>query len=291
MSEVTFTCQACGKCVTLPAERRGHVEICPHCDHYVDVPEGPPKVMPVESENTASAACGSEQVEGLKKPDAESRSNAQLWFEVIAVLCLSYLPYQISSLIGFFHGYARDSFALEELWQIVQACQTTIPLLLILALTRESWSRFGIVRPWWFVDVLAGCLICLTAFAARRLLLLMLPPTLWQVSVPLHETVRPGTAGECVLLVISLAVGAFSEELVMRGYLIPRFERLLGSTGKAILLTSLLFAGYHIYQGLVPVLGHFAVGLVYAVAFCILRRLWPLWAAHLLGNLFCCLPG
>jgi membrane protease YdiL (CAAX protease family) len=66
----------------------------------------------------------------------------------------------------------------------------------------------------------------------------------------------------------------------MRGYLLPRFERLLGSAWRAILITALLFASYHVYQGFRCAAGVFAVGLVYGGSFCLLRRLWPLCIAH-----------
>ena len=36
---ITFACEECGEQITVPAERRGHVEVCPLCGEYVDVPE------------------------------------------------------------------------------------------------------------------------------------------------------------------------------------------------------------------------------------------------------------
>ena len=36
---VTFQCEECGMELTLPGQRRGGVETCPHCHEYVDVPE------------------------------------------------------------------------------------------------------------------------------------------------------------------------------------------------------------------------------------------------------------
>jgi len=36
---ITFECEECGAEITCPADRRGYVEICPHCREYVDVPE------------------------------------------------------------------------------------------------------------------------------------------------------------------------------------------------------------------------------------------------------------
>ena len=70
----------------------------------------------------------------------------------------------------------------------------------------------------------------------------------------------------------------------MRGYLLPRLERLLRSTAAAVVITSLLFASYHIYQGFAAVCGSAAFGLVYAVAFCMTRRIWPLCLAHTMTN-------
>jgi hypothetical protein len=37
---VAFACQECGKSITFPGDRRGHVEVCPRCGEYVDVPDG-----------------------------------------------------------------------------------------------------------------------------------------------------------------------------------------------------------------------------------------------------------
>jgi hypothetical protein len=38
---IPFACQSCGKNITFPGERGGHVEICPYCNEYVDVPDRP----------------------------------------------------------------------------------------------------------------------------------------------------------------------------------------------------------------------------------------------------------
>jgi membrane protease YdiL (CAAX protease family) len=97
-----------------------------------------------------------------------------------------------------------------------------------------------------------------------------------------------GLAGYLLLAARFLAT-CFSEELVMRGYLIARLERLLRSTPLAVAVAALLFGSYHIYQGITPAIEDVAVGVVYAVWFCCLRRLWPLVAAHTLHNflLYC----
>jgi uncharacterized protein len=52
----------------------------------------------------------------------------------------------------------------------------------------------------------------------------------------------------------------------------------------AVLVTTALFGSYHMYQGPVGAIGATAIGLVYAIAFCLLRRLWPLCIAHALHD-------
>jgi membrane protease YdiL (CAAX protease family) len=88
-----------------------------------------------------------------------------------------------------------------------------------------------------------------------------------------------------VLVVLSLSIG-FSEELAMRGYLIPRFEKLLGSTTSSVLVSTTLFASYHLYQGLEGTAGVFVIGLVFGIAFCWTRRLWPIVIAHAMADIW-----
>ena len=78
----------------------------------------------------------------------------------------------------------------------------------------------------------------------------------------------------------------FAEELVMRAYLITRLERLLGSGSLAVLVSSLLFASYHIYYGPGVTLIHAVLfGLAFGGLYLLLRRVWPLALAHALINI------
>lgn len=36
---ITFHCEECNAAITFPGNRRGHVETCPKCHEYVDVPD------------------------------------------------------------------------------------------------------------------------------------------------------------------------------------------------------------------------------------------------------------
>ena len=70
-----------------------------------------------------------------------------------------------------------------------------------------------------------------------------------------------------------------------RAYLITRFEQLLKSQVKAVILASLLFASYHIYQGLGGAFHALLFGLTYSWAFLLFRYLWPLGMGHASSNI------
>jgi membrane protease YdiL (CAAX protease family) len=91
----------------------------------------------------------------------------------------------------------------------------------------------------------------------------------------------PAAPGDYILAFAALPVSAFAEELVLRGYLLPRLEHLLRSTCLSVLATSALFAVYHLYQGPLGAGIALVVGLVFGAAFARTRRLWPLVFANL----------
>jgi len=89
-----------------------------------------------------------------------------------------------------------------------------------------------------------------------------------------------------LLLILTKGVNGFAEELILRGYLIPRLETLTGSTAKSIVLSSVLFASYHIYQGPASSIQILIMGLIFGSFFAITRRICPLVLAHASFGIF-----
>jgi len=278
---ITFACQECGKSITFPAERGGHVEVCPECGSYVDVPQATEKPTPAVA-----------QAQPPQTLDPTAQTTAQLWFEVSAVLCLAYIPWMFYALLPASVDRPRNySFVCDLLDMFVGAARVSLPLLAILALSRDRWSLFGIVRPKWIIDAILACVICFCGEILHDFVMSLVPQSMFEMSHSLNTARRtmPEGVPEYILLFIAYIAMGFAEELVFRGYLIPRFERLFRSTWLAVLVTTALFASYHVYYGAVWTIGIAAIGLVYAIAFCICRRLWPLCVAHALGNIVICL--
>lgn len=89
-----------------------------------------------------------------------------------------------------------------------------------------------------------------------------------------------------VALWLSFAATGFSEEVVCRAYLITRLERLRRSSAQAVVVSALLFASYHLYQGWHGGLYALFVGLLYGCVFLLVRRVWPLAMGHILFNIY-----
>lgn len=279
--DVAFACQECGKTITLAGDRRGHVEMCPHCAGYVDVPdetEGSP--LPESGTAVSQGTLGSVESEQPTGIDSNSRTDSRLWIEVLAILCLAYFPPMFGAVAYLLHP-TKIPFLSNELSLIVRSLQVSLPVLMIMALSKDPWSLFGIVRPKWIADVLGGFAIWIVAFVVHFYAVSLLPP--WMRGSGHHLAGPKGMPTYCLLLAGSVANG-FAEEVVMRGYLLPRLERLLRSTWLAVLITTALFASYHIYQGVRGAVGAAAIGFVYAVVFCLSRRLWPLCVAHAIAD-------
>ena len=285
---ITFACQECGKSITFPGERGGHVEVCPECGSYVDVPRktGTPLLAESETGTSPSLAVGKAEQQTLLDPNA--RTTAQLWFEVSAILCLAYLPWLCYALTATGdEGPIDYSHVNAVLYRIFEAARISMPLLVILALGKDRWSLFGIVRPKWFADAIFGCVIWFCAKLSRKFVVSLLPLSMLKMPRPPYVADHVAPEGIPAYFMVSIAViaGVFAEELIFRGYLIPRFERLLRSTWVAVVVSSAMFASCHMYQGIVGAISAGAIGFVYAIAFCLLRRLWPLCVAHALGNI------
>jgi len=63
--DVVFLCQECRHVIGFPSERRGHVETCPACGNYVDVPDAAADLRPLEVEEVEL-----EELEVLPDDDA-----------------------------------------------------------------------------------------------------------------------------------------------------------------------------------------------------------------------------
>lgn len=221
-----------------------------------------------------------------------ARSRREIWLEVAAVFFIGVLP-ELWSTLGSLvtEPPVERSFYMQESYLLFRSFQVSLLVLYLMARSQTPWSRFGIVRPLWIRDSLAAFGAMLTSYIFYSVYAVVVADmvsaeALQQDTRALSEMfVPPSAPAQTVLMVAAAVANGFAEELVMRGYFIPRLEELLGSTARAVLISSLLFASYHLYQGFYGAGSALVVGLVFGAMFTGMRRLWPLAAAHAMHDI------
>jgi membrane protease YdiL (CAAX protease family) len=232
-------------------------------------------------------------VDDVREPDeaptqlaAPAVPNATTVLDVGVVLAVAVIPDLCSAM----RPYQPDdrSFVADHTFYIVRALQVSAPTLYLMFRCGEPWRNFGICRPNWLTDLAVGVGVWLANLVAWEFVCNAFAGPIARLydDAAINDW-RPAasTVSRQVLFWASCLANGFAEELVMRAYLIPRFERLLRSTWLSVLLTTVLFAGYHAYQGMIGVVFAAVVGLVFGCAFCMLRRLWPIAVAHAIADL------
>jgi membrane protease YdiL (CAAX protease family) len=156
-----------------------------------------------------------------------------------------------------------------------------------------SWRGVGLSRPPSWIHIgLSGVglsMVMIPIIVTLQELLTsvipdVVPPDMSCFAV-LHESLP-----NLVLNVIAIWITAgFIEELIWRGYLINRLTDILGKTKlgllAALFCSAVLFGIAHFYLGLSGILLTGVTGLLFGIAFLVLKRnLWPLVITHGLIN-------
>jgi len=213
--------------------------------------------------------------------------------EIIVVIAFAYIPTLLVSVVYAYLGtdvYQSGAITpVRNLVYLVTMAQMTIPLLYIFRLNKGTWSELGLRVPRWS-DLSWAILVFIAAlivyYGAFSLLYKVAPAAqefIRQKTIAIPRTGAKTPTDYLALAFAASAVG-FGEELLFRGYLISRWQRLSGSLPQAILISVAFFAIGHIYQGLLGVIGSAFLGLIYALFFAKFRRLWPIAIAHALTD-------
>jgi membrane protease YdiL (CAAX protease family) len=161
-------------------------------------------------------------------------------------------------------------------------------VLLQQGLKPATFQALGLGRPrhWWTTPLWAlGIIVGVTLAVA-----VIARPLAAALDLPAQDLSRLGDlAGNpqqlALMLAIAWTTAAVGEEILFRGYLIPRLERLFGGGGLAVTIAVVaqagLFALAHSTQGPQGAIQAGIVALTFGVAFLATRRnLWALILAH-----------
>src|SRR5262249_36121745 len=148
------------------------------------------------------------------------------------------------------------------------AC-TAFAVLYLVHRSGEPWATFGIKRPR-LADIPLGVMIYLVSWLIFMFYNTFLVTRQFKPS----DSSLPKSATDYVLMVFWFSASGFLEELVTKSYLITRFEQLLRSGTKAVILSAALFGLYHLYQGPDRLLELMILGMVLGFLYLFMRRIW-----------------
>jgi len=202
------------------------------------------------------------------------------WLEIVVVLLACYAPAAISQAIK---DKALSNPA-EPAYEFA-ATLTEIAILFYIVWLRDGDLKlFKLGRPKIFPDIGLGLAICFGFFFANVLMRMAIPRELYihwssmQKSAPIKDQVNMHLTLWSVLPPL-FVVNSF-EELLMRGYLTGRLLQLMNTKWAPVLISSVIFASWHIYEGPLGVMNAFIIGLILASIFTVSKRIWPLIIAH-----------
>ena len=222
------------------------------------------------------------------KLDTHNLSGA---FDVLAVFFLAVFPDLLRS---FMETNSTDavssSFNSLFLLLLVRSLQVSLPILLILKLRKVRWADYGFVKFRLLRDPLAALGLAVLGYITYYIFAYGLFFVGFDFSgdsdafQSVTQDARIGI-GTITLLILASCANGFAEEIAVRSYLLVRIGELCGSIVVGALLTTILFAAYHSYQGRYGIVSALAVGAVFASYFVITKQFWPIAIAHTLLDL------
>jgi membrane protease YdiL (CAAX protease family) len=170
---------------------------------------------------------------------------------------------------------------LDLVYQLVGIGFGVVPAFLALHLLARDRIRarsIGVDRTRPGPDLARGAL--LAAVIGVPGLLLYLAAHALGISATIVPSALPDVWWRIPVLILSAAMNATLEEVVVVGYLITRLRQLGRSAPWAIGISAVLRGSYHLYQGFGAFVGNAVMGVIFGWFFLRTKRVMPLIVAH-----------
>jgi CAAX protease family protein len=189
----------------------------------------------------------------------------------------------VSSLYLAFHPPSGALHSEPEMWRMIGR-QVVVLLILGGFLLLRGWNfeRMGLQSHW--MDGLHGLALAAAAYLTFIVAIIALDrflPRLAEQAAKLE--VMPKVLSPWIVAAVVL-INSFYEEFFVSGYVITALKERAGET-VAINVSVVIRLLYHLYQGVVGVIGMIPVGLIFGYWYARTNKLWPLMVAHAAINL------
>jgi membrane protease YdiL (CAAX protease family) len=226
--------------------------------------------------------------------DSNTRRTFYLWIETGVVLIACVIPYLVTSaadVYGLRGPSALMSFEYRALTSLVDYAGKISLILFIIWRSKDLPARFGLKPYHMGRDLIGAIATCAILLGVNYLFWWTLRAVLSRHDyLAILHSGTPSAYGsasgspEFLLLALICLASGFAQELLMRAYLIVRFEELTRSTAVTLLMSTALFTCYHGYQGTSGMISAALFGLLLGAIFCRTRRLTPIALAHSMYN-------
>ncbi len=202
-------------------------------------------------------------------------------YAVLSLLRKLLAPVPLSQSQATLNGSVVDQQWLDLLYQLVGIGLGVVPAFLalhLLARDRISARSLGIDRTRPGADLGRGAI--LAAVIGIPGLLLYVAAHALGISATIVPSGLPDVWWRIPVLILSAAMNATLEEIVVIGYLLTRLRQLGRSVPWAIGIAAVLRGSYHLYQGFGAFVGNAVMGVIFGWFFLRTRRVMPLIVAH-----------
>jgi membrane protease YdiL (CAAX protease family) len=213
------------------------------------------------------------------------RANRWPWAEFVVVVGIAYassfldqwLPHSI--IIG---GLAAPS-------QLASVLARLLALLFVVFLADGTFAKIGLRPLEWKSDI--------PAFIGLSFLMYLIHKAPTLLPSDLHNQLASGglpsatdteliAGATWVATIPGIFMSAIHQEIFFRGYLIGRLRKLTGVVWAPVLISTVMFGSWHLYQDSLGWIGATTVGLAFALVYVRTGRLWPLIFVHFMNNLW-----
>lgn len=230
----------------------------------------------------------------------------RLWIEFGVVMALAWLYPFVTGVIGFANAVdynaafeevgiseleayesavgeivASDKEVFNEmLYSGIASIQVFIPLLWLMWQSKLSWHDSFVAKPRIIRDVLLGVVVAVVMILFDELVMQLTNPYVYG-----YPSAEPASGLGWTWIALAMLLNSLAEEFVWRGFMLGLLKKMTGSMTMAVIISTALFASYHIYQGPVAVLLVAVSGFGWCLLTIATKSLWPAVISHTAFNI------
>ncbi|QYK52169.1 MAG: CPBP family intramembrane metalloprotease [Fimbriimonadaceae bacterium] len=215
--------------------------------------------------------------------------NKERRLEILAVLAMLVVPGIVESLLSF--AYSIKMSPMISNTNVLTRSVCTLAILWLL-LRRSPWSLadhgLGKLIPKYFWQAAILVVLMFVAYYVYGDFYWAVHSVFPQVEFQpwLNTQLFQQSKGLAVLILVpAMIANSFVEEIAIRGILQTHLVHFTRSVGAGILVSTLAFTSYHLYQGIFPLIDIFVLGIIFAWSRIQFRSLWPAIIAHTVYNI------